>query len=59
MMIVVTYLSNRVQYNPRLYQTIEFKFGGDIFCTEFRVDSESGLKINLGGRISELSLSLS
>ena len=43
----------------RLYQTIELKLCGDIFCTEFWVDSESGLKIDLGGRISELRLNLS
>ena len=27
--------------------------GADLYCTEFWVDSESGLKIDLGGRISE------
>ena len=30
--------------------------GWDIFCTEFWLDSESGLKIDLRGRISERSL---
>ena len=43
----------------RLYQKTELNLCGDIFCTEFRVDSESGLKIDLGGRISELHLNLS
>ena len=32
--------------------------GGYIFCTQFWVESESGLKIELGGRISELHLIL-
>ena len=35
------------------FLNLSSKPGVDLFCAEFQVDSESGLKIDLGGRISD------
>ena len=36
------------------FKMATFLAGGDLYCTEFCADSESGLHFDLGGRISEL-----
>ena len=41
----------------RLYPGLTNNLCGDVFHVKFWVDSESGLIIDLGGHISELSLS--